>query len=110
MSNYLYRIVGNIQEDITAIPAGALVTTNTIPSVNLITTFYNSVNFQSTVANRYATIRIKGFSITRTFLGAYVTGVNITPPDFAVLNCAYLIDRKVAYGDTATLSTPELLA
>jgi len=110
MANYLYRVVGNIQEDVVALPAGGLVTTNSVPIVDLLKTFWQSANFNSTVKDRFASIRIKGFAITRTILGAYVTGVTITPPTVVVLNCAYLIDKKISYGTMSTLSTPELLA
>jgi len=110
MANYLYRIVGNIQEDVVALAAGGLVTTNSVPIVDLLKTFWQSANFNSTVKDRFASIRIKGFAITRTILGAYITGVTIEPPTVAVLNCAYLIDKKISYGTTSTLSTPELLA
>ena len=111
MSNYLYRVVLNISEDITALAAGSLVTINTVPGLNFLKTFWESSNFNTTVRDRFASIRMKGFSITRTILSAYVAGVKVESPDVAVLNCAYLIDRKVAYsGATATLSTPELLA
>jgi len=103
MSNYLYRVVLNIQEDITAIPAGALASTYTIPSLDLLKTFWLSANFTTTVKDRFASIRIKGFSITRTILSAYVTGVTIAPPTVSVLNCVYLIDKKIAYGATSTL-------
>jgi len=40
MSNYLYRVVLNIQEDITAIPTGALASTSYIPSLDLLKTFW----------------------------------------------------------------------
>lgn len=90
--------------------AGSLVTTNGVPSLDLLKTFWQSTNFNTTVKDRFASIRIKGFAVTRTILGAYVTGVTLTPPTVAVLNCAYLIDKKIAYGAMSTLSTPELLA
>jgi len=110
MSNYLYRVVGNVQEDVVAMAAGSLVTTNSVPIVDLLKTFWQSTNFNTTVRDRFASIRVKGFSITRTILGAYVTGVTLEPPTVAVLNCAYLIDKKISYGAVSTLSTPELLA
>jgi len=110
MSNYLYRIVLNIQEDIVAVASGALVTTNSVPSLDFLKTFWTSTNFTSTVKDRFASIRIKGFSITRTILSAHVAGVTIVSPDVATLNCAYMIDKKIAYGATTTLATPELLA
>ena len=111
MSNYLYRVVCNIQQDVVAIPMGALVTTNSVPSLDLVKTFWESANFNSTVKDRFATIRIKGIAVTRTILSAYVTDVTIAPPTVSVLNCAYLIDKKIAYGGYPTIiSTPELLA
>jgi len=103
MSNYLYRIVLNIQEDIIAIPAGALATANTINSLDLLKTFWLSTNFNTTVRDRFASIRIKGFSITRTILSVYATGITIAPPAVSVLNCVYLIDKKVAFGSNSTL-------
>jgi len=103
MSNYLYRVVLNIQEDITAIPAGALATTNTINSLDLLKTFWLSANFNTTVKDRFASIRIKGFSITRTILSVYATGITIAPPAVSVLNCVYLIDKKIAFGANSTL-------
>ena len=110
MSNYLYRVVCNIQEDITAIPTGALASTSYIPSLDLLKTFWLSSNFTTTVKDRFASIRIKGFSITRTILSVFCTGVTIAPPTVCVLNCAYMIDKKIAYGATATLETRDLLA
>ena len=110
MSNYLYRVVCNIQEDITAIPTGALASTSYIPSLDFLKTFWLSTNFTTTVKDRFASIRIKGFSITRTILSVFVTGVTIAPPTVCVLNCAYMIDRKIAYGATATMETRDLLA
>ena len=40
MSNYLYRVVLNIQEDVIALAAGGLVTINTVPSLDLLKTFW----------------------------------------------------------------------
>lgn len=40
MSNYLYRVVLNVQEDIVALASGALVTTNSVPSLDLLKTFW----------------------------------------------------------------------
>ena len=110
MSNYLYRVVCNIQEDITAIPTGALASTSYIPSLDLLKTFWLSTNFTATVKDRFARIRIKGYSITRTILSVFCTGVTIAPPTVCVLNCAYMIDKKIAYGATSTLETRDLLA
>jgi len=83
---------------------------NTIPSLDLLKTFWTSANFTTTVKDRFASIRIKGFSITRTILSVHVDGVTMAYPTVSVLNCAYLIDKKIAYGATSTFNTQELLA
>ena len=51
----------------------------TATSIDFLGDFYNSANFASAVANRYGSIRVKGFSVTRTILGVGLAGGDAVP-------------------------------
>lgn len=80
--NQVYRVVVD-GANVIMLTAGNLETTttqSTTTSIDFLGDFFNSANWAAAVANRYGSIRVKGFSVTRTILGLGLAGADQDVP------------------------------
>lgn len=108
--NQVYRVVYAVEgHTLIATPATESTAAESLAmGVDFLANIRASPNWAQAVANRFGSIRIKGFSLTRTILSLNTTNP-ITDPEAAFLNFVWRCDDDIPYGALTGMSASTIL-